>query len=676
MLRTLKFIRVSHCRALSALATVRKYPDRVLAGSLPSPRPWATPSPARALTPPATSIEWQRFEGEFTKLHKILRNFQTALRSVHKRKIIWPADESYLATLEPGEYLQSALQPVASFFNELRSPHISQVPVECVNIDLGSSLYAVTYRASHLPRWQHIPIVVALPDPLFDNDGNLTPPALFAVSSAMKYDPSVFSVIVTNFDDIAVFLPSGSISEPSLFGRVYTPQPGLTIRVLAAACTWRSICTERFIDRPALDNEADPDLVLPYGPPTDPNQPLTPDEEVFATHHRHSDFDFATLVRDRERALQFFRWHAHIRQHYPKVVAHPGDVITAATYDVAPIPGNPRPLYPFDHSELPDETVAHIEDARRVSPLASAGIEDAFAKSKLFTLKVQDVIAEGSSRGICTVYLCQLTSIDGCEIESPVNVCLKLFDDRFQELYSPVDPESMDRPLPLYFDTQFQELHYPASLEEASIEQPLPRYFDDAVLAGNHALNEAAAYDKLRPVQGSLVPWFFGVHKFTLPNGFFLYGLIMEYIEGCTLASTSIRTLSDQRQIDIIRSCRHSVRTLDVADIRQLDWHESQVLVYQNPTTQLDHAVLMDFASTIQTWSLEQPNLIQNYFGMWLTLDSDSVGDGGPKPELVWENFGEPDDWDCTTAVSWIGENSDVEREIEARDMFPFISIV
>ncbi|KAI0339230.1 hypothetical protein BDW22DRAFT_611201 [Trametopsis cervina] len=653
MLRTLKFPGVKHFRMLSSLAVVKKYPDRVLKGSLPSPRPWTTPSTTAIPTPLARPIEWRRVDSEFTELHRILRIFQTTLRAVHKRKVSWPADESYLATLEPEEYLWSLLHPVVSLFNELRSPDISQTPVECVNIDLGNSLHAVTYSAYDLPEWERIPIVVALPDPLFDNDGNPTPQALFAVSNAMKYDPSVFSVIVTNFQDIVVFLPSRGSSDQSLYGRVNTPQPGLAIRVLAAACTWRTTHYEPFIDQPQLDIEADPDLVLPCGPPIDPNLPLTPDEEVFATHHRRSDFDFATLVRDRARALQFFRWHVHNREHLCKVVAHPGDEITAATHDVIPIPGGTKPFFPFDHSDLPVETVAHIEATRRVSPLASAGVEDSFPKSKSFTLKVQSIIAEGSPRGICTVYRCQLTSIDGCEMASPVSVCLKLFDDRFQQLYDVADLEA-----------------------DENIDETLPRYFDAAVLADQLVLNEAVTYDKLRPVQGSLVPWFFGAHKFTLPNGQFLYGLIMEYIEGYALGSTHTRALSDERQIAIIESCRHSVRALDVADIRQFDWHEDQILVYHNPTTLLDHAVLIDFAFTTQTWSLEQLNLIQNYFGMWRALRCGEKGDRGPKPELVWEHFGEPDDWDCTTAVTWTGANGEVERDIRAKDMFPFISIV
>ncbi|KAI0339220.1 hypothetical protein BDW22DRAFT_1431831 [Trametopsis cervina] len=615
----------------STRSMVQKHPDQVFTGTLPSPRPWTTPSTEVIPVPVATSIEWQRID---------VNSGLTVIKLKGFRRF------------EPGDYVQGVLQPVVSLFNELRSADFPQTPVECVNVDLGTPFQAVTFIAPGVLQWRRIPVVIALPNALFDNDGNPTPQMLCAVSSAMKYDPTVFSVILTNFEDISVFLPSGRMSDQSLFGRVSTSQPGLAIRVLAAACTWSATSDSPFIAQPQPDLEVDEDLILPYGPPLNPNQPLTADEEVFATHHRHSDFDFATLVRDRARALQFFRWHAHIQQHYAKVVAHPDDVIPAATHDVVDTPDGIQPLYSFDHSELPDETVAHIEAVRRVSPLASAGVEDAFIRSRSFTLKVQNVIAEGSPRGICTVYQCQLTSIDGHNIANPISVCLKLFDDRFQQLCDPAELE-----------------------EDERIAETLPRYFDAAVVADTYVLTEAAAYEKLRPVQGSLVPWFFGAHRFTLPNGLALYGLLVEYIEGYDLGSTHVRSLSDERQVALIQSCRHGARVLDAADVSQRDWHEGQVLVHKSPTTQLEHAVLIDFASTTQTWSLEQLNLLQNYFGMWRALRCGEIVDGGPKPELVWEYFGEPDDWDSIAAASSVGKPKK-QRIIMAREMFPFISIV
>jgi hypothetical protein len=110
----------------------------------------------------------------------------------------------------------------------------------------------------------------------------------------------------------------------------------------------------------------------------------------------------------------------------------------------------------------------------------AAGISKAFERSKTFSLKIRNVIAEGVSAPYIGVRSFQLT-IMSCRHR----LCLKLFDDRFQPLQSPDEDED--------------------GLE--------PRWFDRVVVAELYALNEAAAYDKLRSVQGSLVPWFYGTHQ-------------------------------------------------------------------------------------------------------------------------------------------------------------------
>ena len=242
------------------------------------------------------------------------------------------------------------------------------------------------------------------------------------------------------------------------------------------------------IDVPSPDLEIDEDIVLPEGPTQDPHQPPLADEEVFATHHRHSDFDMATLIRDRARAFQFFRWQEHVSKKISKLVAHPGDMLTAKTNEVGQFVPDTRPIYPFDASEIPSDTAAHLKATQRESPLVTAGVAESFKRSKIFTLEIQDVVAEGSERGICTVYRCQITSIDNVPVSlSPL--CLKLFDDRFQPLQGP--------------DEDDEELN----------DDTLPQWFVPVVCAETYALNEAFAYDKLLPVQGSIIPWFYGTHQ-------------------------------------------------------------------------------------------------------------------------------------------------------------------
>jgi hypothetical protein len=183
----------------------------------------------------------------------------------------------------------------------------------------------------------------------------------------------------------------------------------------------------------------------------------------------------ATLVRDRARAFQFFRCHEYVLKKFSKLVAHPGDTLPAKTNEVGQFVPDICPIYPFDASEIPSDTAAHLKATQRESPLVTAGVAESFKRSKIFTLEIQDVVAEGSERGICTVYRCQITSIDNIPVSlSPL--CLKLFDDRFQPLQSP--------------DEDDEELN----------DDTLPQWFVPVICAETYALNEAFAHDKLLPV--------------------------------------------------------------------------------------------------------------------------------------------------------------------------------
>lgn len=364
----------------------------------------------------------------------------------------------------------------------------------------------------------------------------------------MKYQPDAALIIATDFRDIAIFSPPTPHRSPT-YERVASTQPALALRILSAAYLVDKLPYDYLI-RADVDIEADTDLILPEGPPQDPSQPLEPDEVMFATHRRNSDFDIATLIRDSRRAAQFFRWHVHVQSEYSKLVAHQGDVLYAVTNEV----GHPCltmdmcPICPFDISELPADTAQLIHTVQRESPLDAAGVASALAQSKSFTIRILEVIAEGSKLGLCTVYRCQITAIDGKPVTSPP-LCLKLFDDRFLPLHPPAEGEV-------------------AVSQDAEAG---PRWFDRLILAEGYAVNEASAYDKLRPVQGGIVPWFYGVHQvsvgldggvaslshilleFTLPNGIVLCGLLMEYIDGWQLDSQCMRSMSAERQISVVR---------------------------------------------------------------------------------------------------------------------------
>ena len=120
-----------------------------------------------------------------------------------------------------------------------------------------------------------------------------------------------------------------------------------------------------------------------------------------------------------------------------------------------------------------------------------------------------------------------------------------------------------------------------------------------------------------------------------------------------------------------IQSCRHAQRVLNAGDVTQRDWHRGQILIHTNAATGLPYAVLLDFANTTQTWDVEAPNYMGNYFDMFkvllshwrrVALDAD----------LVLDQFGDPDDWDDFPG-SDIATPAGRKKQLRQRSIFPLI---
>ena len=335
-------------------------------------------------------------------------------------------------------------------------------------------------------------------DDLFDCSKNVSSRVVGALSNVLRHTPSVPSIIITNLQDIVVFTPArAGDSHAGNYERVKTTEFSLALRVIIAAYLDDELPARVFLNCPDDDYGVDINLVFPEGPQQDPtSQGLPTDGTVFATCHRHSDFDIPTLVRDPERVSQFFRWKEHVRSHHSKIVAHSNDVLTAATNETGlRLVPFPRPLFPLELSDLPRETMSHLEEIQRESPLVAAGITDVLEKSKKFSLKIQDIIAKGTGHGFCTVYRCEITSIDDQPIMWCPPLCVKLFDDRFQLL-------SMPEPQPSFglkkVDGQLQPYSIPDERDPAEV---LHHLFYHMAFAEVCTLTESLAYKKLQQVQ-------------------------------------------------------------------------------------------------------------------------------------------------------------------------------
>ncbi|KAL4249363.1 hypothetical protein ABKN59_006895 [Abortiporus biennis] len=509
-------------------------------------------------------------------------------------------------------------------FNQLHTSNVLQTPVESVEVSLGNSISGITFTAYDLRMMRvtsNTPLVLYIPYELFDT-GKLSLAVQYVLFKSFEYTPRLPCIIITNFKETTVYFPPKNGDTVGLYEKILTSQPIQALQVVTGAYVYRFLPLEgtNYIEYPDRHPGYGAIPIHPEGPPQDPNRPLDPDEKTFATHHRFSDFDRATLVRDSVRAAQFLRWYDHVAQKYTKLIAHPGDILHAKTNEIGAIvlEHHLRPVYPFGVSQLPPETTEYISSIRRESPLSIAKLSESLKHSRSFTVKIEDVLSEGSVRGICNLYR-NLEQQDG---EEPDEHSPHLFLFR-------------------------------------------------SVIAEEHALKEAHAYDTLLPVQGSVVPWFYGLHQFTLPDGLVLYGVLMEYIDGHSFPSGVAQNLDSERQITLIKSCRHAARALDVADINQLDWHNGQVLLYTNPETKIDQCILIDFAYTEQTWSPLILNWVKNYFGMLRALRDVKTG---LDTDLIWKYYGDPDDWDPLMALIPASRGSQEMKKVQAQDLFTYIS--
>ena len=95
----------SNCRSMSpAVSTVLKHPNEVFLTPPAPPHPWtySMPSPPSGPSlpspPSGPSLPWKTCNSQNIELSRVLSRLQLTLRSLHKHKVSWPADESWLST--------------------------------------------------------------------------------------------------------------------------------------------------------------------------------------------------------------------------------------------------------------------------------------------------------------------------------------------------------------------------------------------------------------------------------------------------------------------------------------------------------------------------------------------------------------------------------------------------
>ncbi|KIY68620.1 hypothetical protein CYLTODRAFT_374134 [Cylindrobasidium torrendii FP15055 ss-10] len=430
-------------------------------------------------------------------------------------------------------------------------------------------------------------------------------------------------VLCTDLESVIVFRSTADSSNSGISFEYFTlPHSLASLRIIIAGYI-RDGLPEKYI---ALPRRYYGRGMMPAGCVVRPDSPLQPDERVFETHRHHSDFDFYSLTKLQSHALQFFRWKMHALSTPPAPLL-PSTRILGRTNAFQQRHATLRPFYEVE--DLSTETVEHISKTLRKDPLYGSGIQTSTAFELEIVSDLTPLVPPAADRE-AFIYRCRLVSVDGAAWEGAGDVCLKVFDDR--QLF----------------------MEYP---EEYLLKNGVsPVCWHNWTTNEDSVRQEHGIYTRLAFMHGSLLPWYYGAHEFVLPDGRVLYGILMEYIDGPSLEGLDASHLSDEEQIQLIKSIRQAIAALQNADVSQADWHSEQMLCIRSPDAGL-HCVLIDFVRCSTTVDPDFFHGRDDVCNCGMMLADEHPGYvTGLRKHLIDTHFRWREDWD--TRKSWDMDDS------------------
>ncbi|KAG9027385.1 hypothetical protein FRB95_007817 [Tulasnella sp. JGI-2019a] len=500
------------------------------------------------------------------------------------------------------------VRPVLSMFNQLRDPRLPvlQSSRETVLNGQGFKFLFGTPLESH-----HFPILIALAPRSLNTveweavkpTGNPLPLCttnyhLIGLLKDLIEPGSTQYALLTDLEGIVVLRCKRYDQRKTAFN--YEVVAGQPIRLTLAACL-NMILPLGYMDENTMQSKS------PKGVLNVPNVPAPSDKDVFHTCKSISDFDLYSLHQDRGKAEQFFRWKAWAAQQATKRPCAIGDalVVQPNAFDqLYTCPPNVVPLLP-----LPSRTIAHLQEAQRPKALTVTAVVRSSERFEVLITRIIKTAAEGS----------QIAAVYEVRVEGQM-LCLKVFDDRLYPIEPPEDPED-----------------------------PLRYWFQGLQTAEDAVRTEQGVYQRLEHAQGSVVPWYYGAHLFTLPDGHQAFGILMELVDGSDPEYALLSERTGAEQITFIESTRHAVRVFQYADISQLDWESTQILctprVSSSSIGHLD-CVFIDFTSATQSDTAYNSHQVDDYGNVLEILCDPAVG----LPKRLLEKAFEPrEEWDYYT---------------------------
>ncbi|OCH90307.1 hypothetical protein OBBRIDRAFT_731085 [Obba rivulosa] len=264
--------------------------------------------------------------------------------------------------------------------------------------------------------------------------------------------------------------------------------------------------------------------------------------KAFNSRHSFSDWDLFTMQRSREEWELFKRW-KNATQALGEVQAlEVGDTLKVKAQSAF---GNRHFLMrsPYPKVPLPAETLSIINVQSRPR---NNNVDIILVDSDQDVTFAISAVKRSGVRAFSQVVI-------GTLGDNETKLCLKLYDERL----FPIDAAD--------------------DYDDRECREPSDR-LNNLQFATDLARTEEAVYDRLDDLQGSMIPHFYGIHQFELPDGTILWGLLAEFIDCSTLQHVDASGWSVEAQIDFIRRMRHSFRALRYAGVLHNDEEARNVL--------------------------------------------------------------------------------------------------
>ncbi|KIY47282.1 hypothetical protein FISHEDRAFT_74804 [Fistulina hepatica ATCC 64428] len=212
------------------------------------------------------------------------------------------------------------------------------------------------------------------------------------------------------------------------------------------------------------------------------------------------------------------------------------------TFSIFDVHGKPRiPITSLPVSQMPPKPSQRPRSRSSDVILHSGSRDIHFAVSR--------VIKAGEDK-YSQVYFGHLAR--GREEPDGTLLCLKVFDER---LFGHPELEEYDD----WFQTddgRLSEMWYSPDLVRA----------------------EHATYTRLAHLQGTFIPHYYGAHQLTLPDGYLVYGILMEVVSGPSAADIDVRSINEAWRCELATRVLNLNRIFLRASVEQADWNAGQII--------------------------------------------------------------------------------------------------